>query len=106
MTCSSRPTPTPSSMPANADAAVMFHPGLVAKRQHLPFRAGVSKLDPASAPSSVDLLYLRHVFSQADLLTERQLRAAAKERGVSIDRNQLARAASPAPPTRPDALCA
>ncbi len=42
------------------------HPVHVAKRQWLPFRSGLSVLDPEAGPSSIDLLRSPFAFTQTD----------------------------------------
>lgn len=67
----------------------MLHPVFMSKRRRLPYMSGVSHLDPGLMPSTLDLLRLPHVFSQEDLLDERQFGVEAWKRGVRIDRARL-----------------
>jgi hypothetical protein len=52
-------------------------------------RTGPSIIEPASAPTTVDLLRVPYVFSQSRPLTSSQFARAAKDRGVTLDRQRL-----------------
>ena len=52
-------------------------------------RTGPSIIDPAAAPKAVDLLRVPFAFSQAPLMTTSQFTRAAKDRGVTLDRERL-----------------